>query len=196
MAEELQNLLDKIYSEGVKKADSEAEKIISAAKKEAKEILAGAKIEADAIRARAQEAADSLQQRAESAVRQASRDILLQLKAELEKRLRAAVAGAAKEALTPQLMAQIISGFAKADPDAEISALCSGRDVEALQEALYASLGKSFASQPKVFADASIEGGLEVSLRDGEFFFDFTVPAVTELVGELVGDRIAALLEK
>ncbi len=196
MAEELQNLLDKIYAEGVQKANADAEKIISAAKEEAKSIVAGAKLEADDIRARAQESAASLQQRAESAVRQASRDILLQLKAELEKRLRAAVSGAAKEALTPQLMAQIISDFAKAGPDAEISVLCPERDVEALQTALYSSLGRSFAKQPKVFADASIEGGMEVSLRDGEFFFDFTVPAVTELVGELVGERIAALLEK
>jgi len=196
MAEELQNLLDKIYSDGVKKADDEAAKIVSAAKAEAENILADARCEAEKLRNQAKDDALQLQQRAEGAVRQAARDILLQLKAELEKRLRAATAGAAKEALTPQLMATIIAGFAKADPDAEISALCSARDVEALQSALFASLGKSFEKQPKVFADSSIEGGMEVSLRNGEFFFDFTVPAVTELVGELVGERIAALLEK
>ena len=129
-------------------------------------------------------------------MRQAARDIILQLKAELEKRVRGVVAEASGEALTPETMAEIALNISRNVADAQVSILCSVRDREKLEKAVIASLGKSFAAAPRVFPDSSIDGGMEISLRDGEYYFDFTVPALTEMIAGLVGERIAAVLEK
>ena len=198
MAEELQSLLEKINTEGVKKAQSEREKIIQAAKAEAKEIRAAAEADAAAMKKSAAENAESLQKRAESAIRQAARDILLELEKELEARIRKAVAGAADEALTPDFMASIVrdlaSKFAE-NPDAEITVLSAVKDVTALENALSAALKNSFHSSPKVLGDSGIKGGMEVSFKDGELYFDFTENAVLDLIGAYVGSRLTALLK-
>ena len=119
MAEELQSLLNRINEEGLKKAESERAEIIAAAEKKAKQIVSAANEEAAAIRANAQSDAEALRKRAEAAVKQASRDVLLELKNELERRLVAAVGGAAAAAFSPELMASIIKELATkfiADP--------------------------------------------------------------------------------
>lgn len=197
MAEELQSLLDKINEEGVKKAEAEAAKIVAAAHAEAKEILAAAQSEAAAAVKAAGEQAEALEKRAESAIRQAARDILLELRNELTRRLQRAVSGASEAALTPEFMAGLIRELAAkfaAAPDAQITVLTAAKDTAALDAALRGALKSDLRSAPKLFADAGIKGGMEVSFRDGEAYFDFTAEAVTELVAAYIGPRLAALI--
>lgn len=197
MAEELQSLLDKINEEGVKKAEAEKTKIIAAAQAEAKAIRAKAVADAEAELKAAQEKADALEKRVESAVRQAARDIILQLQNELENRLKRAVSGVAEQALTPEFMVELIRTLASkfaASPDAQISVLTAVKDVDALNAALKGALQSSFRTSPAVFGDSGIRGGLEVSFRNGELYFDFTTDAVTDLVAGYIGPRLAALL--
>ncbi|MCQ2378198.1 MAG: hypothetical protein MJ016_03175 [Victivallaceae bacterium] len=196
MAEELQSLLDRIYSEGVKKAENQAATIVADARREAENIVAQARERADAMLRDASAEAANLQQRAESAVRQAARDIILQLKSELEKRMRGVLAEASGKALAPETMAEIALNVSKNDPEAEPAILCAPRDREALEKAILSGIGASFGAAPRVFSDPSIDAGLEVSLRNGDYYFDFTVPALTAMVAKLVGERIAAVLEK
>lgn len=198
MAEELQSLLDRIYSEGVNKAEAERKNIIDKARSEAAAIVAEAKSAAEKIVAEAGAEAEKLQQRAESAVRQAARDILLKLKTELESRIDSAVKDAAAGAMTPEIMAGIIKDLAAKfadDPSADITVLCAVKDEESLKSLLCGTLRESFVREPKVFADSSISGGMEVNFKDGEFYFDFTVPALAELVGKYTTERIANLLK-
>ncbi len=197
MAEELQSLLEKIYADGVEKARAEEKEIIARAETQAKAIVEAAQQQADKLRADAAAEAEKLQLRAESAISQAARDIVFKLKSELENRLRSAVAGAAGAALTPEFMAELVKVLAEklaVEPEAEISVLCAVKDEAALTEKLTAALRDSFRTAPKVFADSGIDGGLEVSFRDGEFYFDFTIPALTELLGKYTSERVAKLL--
>ncbi len=196
MAEELQSLLEKINSEGVKKAEAERDAILAAAKIEADKIIADAKAQAEATRSRAEAEAEALKNRAESAIRQAARDIVLELKAELEARLRTAIENAGAAALTPEFMASLISELAAkfaASPDTEISVRSAVRDADALDAALRGALANSFKQQPKVLRDGAIRGGFEVSFGDGQLYFDFTEEALTELVGAYAGEGIARI---
>ena len=91
MAEELQSLLEKINQDGVMKAEAEKARIIANAEKEAAEIIANAKKEAENIIANAEKENISLSQRTVSALEQSRRDILLQLREEIAKRLNEAI---------------------------------------------------------------------------------------------------------
>lgn len=198
MAEELQSLLDRINAEGIKKAEMEAARIIENAKKQAQEIRSNAETQAAATVRDAAEQAAVLESRAEAAIRQAARDVLLELQNELQKRIEKAVAGAAEEALTPQFMAGLIQSMAAqfaASPDTDLTVLAAVKDAAELDGILKSALTGSFCSQPRVFASAGIKGGMEVSFRDGKLYFDFTSDAITELVAAYIGPRLGAMLK-
>ena len=180
MSEELQSLLEKINSDGVMKANAERDAIIAKAQAEAAAIIAAAEEKAESTRKQAAADAETLQKRAESAIAQAARDVVLKLKAELESRISAAVAGAAEETMTPAFMAELVKSLGAsflADLDA------------ALKGALVTSLKK----QPRVLAESTIRGGMEVNFTGSELFFDFSTEALTGLLAEYTAPKIAAV---
>ena len=196
MADELQSLLEKINAEGVKKAEAERDRIVSAAETEAAGIVSAAKAEAEKIVSAAKTESEALRMRAESAVRQAARDAVLKLKAELEARLAAAVSGAAAQALDPALMAEVVKLLAAkfvADPDGEVTVRCSVKDRDALDAALKNALADSLVKTPKVLADHAMAGGLELGVDNGRLYFDFSLEAVNEVIGAYAGEQIAGI---
>ena len=198
MAEDLQSLLEKIQSDGIARAEAEHDAVVAKARKEAQEIVAQAKLEAEAILAAAKAEADSMQKRAESTIRQAARDIVLKLKSELENRLERAVSGSVNAAMTPSFMAEIIRDMAKqfaADPDVEINILASGRDAEDLTRIVRDTLTADCQKHPVIFADSSVKNGMQISFDRGKVYFDFSGDALTGLIGEYTGGKLARILE-
>jgi len=196
MADELQNLLEKINAEGVKKAEAERETILSSARKEAEKTLADARKEAERIVAEASAESESLRQRAESAIKQAARDILLELKSELEARLDAAVRDATAQALSPELMAGLVRELTAkfvADPDSEVSVRCAIKDRDALDSALRDALKDSLVKNPRLLGDHTLAGGLEVGVDGERTYFDFSLEAIGDIVSDYVGERVAAV---
>ena len=198
MAEELQSLLEKIQTDGIEKAEAQRDEILAKAKAEAREIIQAAETKAKELREAAEAEAASVTVRAENSIRQAARDIVLQLKAELENRLARAVSASAAAAMTPEFMAELIramaSDFAK-DPEAEITILSSERDAQALEEIIKETLGSSFKNAPKVFAEAGVKNGMQVNFNGDEVFFDFSAEAITSLIGRFTGEKLARILE-
>ena len=196
MAEELQSLLEKINAEGVKKAEAERAEILAAAQTEAKRIVEAAQVEAKRLVSQAEAESETLRRRAESEVKQAARDTLLELKAELETRMNNAVNGATAQALDPKLMAQIVKAmvakFAET-PDAEITVRCAVKERAALDAALKNALADSLVKSPKVLADHTLTGGLELGTSNGQLYFDFSLEAIGGVVGAYAGEHIAAL---
>ncbi|QSH40629.1 hypothetical protein P0136_12270 [Lentisphaerota bacterium ZTH] len=201
MTEKLQGLLEKIRDEGLKKADDEKQQIISAAENSATDIIKKAKAEAVNIRKKAQEDAENLEQRARTAVSQASRDIILKLKSELQKRLENIIRDTSDAAMTPEFMGQLIKEmaikFVSASEDGQtLEVLVAAKDRDQLVKLLSGSLAKSFKTEPQVFPDDEIGGGLKVGFKGKDLFFDFTDDAVTDLVCGYVSPRLAEILKK
>ena len=108
MAEELQGLLDKIQTEGIEKAEAEKAKIIENARAEAAKIVSEAKEQAAVIVKKANEEAEISVTKGNAAIRQAARDVLIALRADIESRLKTLVSGSTGAAMTPDTMAKII----------------------------------------------------------------------------------------
>ena len=196
MSEELQSLLEKINTDGVMKANAERDAIIAKAQNEAAAIIAAAEAKAEETRKQAAADAETLQKRAENAIEQAARDVVLKLKAELEQRISSAVAGAAEETMTPAFMAELVKSLGAtflADPDAELTVIASVKDAPALDAALKGALVSSLKKQPRVLAESTIRGGMEVNFTGSELFFDFSTDALTELLAEYTAPKIAAI---
>ena len=124
MAEELQSLLDKIQSEGVAKAEARAAEIVAEAEKKAADVVAEAERKAAETRAAAEADAATLQSRAEASLRQAARDVRLQVGAaiqETELRVPEDQAKALAEYARARLADEVGKGL-KIAPDSDVTA--------------------------------------------------------------------------
>ena len=198
MAEELQSLLEKINNEGIKKAEAERDIILSDARQQAENIIAEAKKNAAGIVESSKREAEALNARATAALKQSARDIVLQLKNELQSRLAEAVQNAESAALTPEFMAELTVKLAEAfavDSNAQICLRTAVKDLEKTDEALKKALANSFANAPELFPGREISAGMEVSFDGGKCYFDFTADAVTELVNDYIGEKLAAVFK-
>lgn len=199
MAEELQSLLEKINTDGIQKARAAGDEILAAARKQADEIIAAANAKAQTIVNEAGEEARRTVERSENAIRQSARDVALQLKSELESRLKTAVSNSAKEAMTPAFMASLIRDMALAcckDPDGEVKVFAAVNQSGVLENAVKDTLNDSFRKMPQIFGDSGVKGGLQISFNGEDVFMDFSTDAIVELVGNYTSERIRKILEE
>ena len=200
MAEELQSLLEKIRRDGIEKASAERDAMLEDAKKQAAGIVAAAQAEAEKIRNEAARDAEALTKRAESAVRQAARDILLELNSELKKRVENIVRKRTDEALSCDFMAEIIREVAKSVLNGQnadsnnIEVMVSPAKCKELVAKLTAAAGQDLVEKISVFPNSAAGRGLKISVNGDQVFFDFSDAALTGMVCNYAGSRVSAVI--
>ena len=200
MAEELQSLLEKIQRNGIEKAAAERDEILKQARSEAAAVVAAARQESEDLRTAAAADAEALKKRAESAVRQAARDILLDLKSELKKRLEAVVRSRLDEALSAEFMAEVIKDVVSAAvndtarADAGFEVMVSPAKCDALTRALAASIGADLVEKIAVFPNSAAGKGLKISTDGDAVFYDFSDSALSGMICEYAGSRVSAII--
>ena len=201
MAEELQGLLERIQSQGLKKAEEERDKILSEAKQQASEIVAKAESEAESLRTKAREDAESAEKRAHATIKQAARDIVLSLKEDLLSRLRRLVAENVGEAMTPEVMGGIIkemvAGFAsrKGGDNPGLELLVARKDVEAMEKLLRGSLAKDIRDNPELISGQGFSSGLKIGFKGEDLFIDVSDDAIGAMICKYVGPKLASIIE-
>jgi V/A-type H+-transporting ATPase subunit E len=201
MAEELQSLLERINEDGVKKAEEEKSKIISDAEKKADAIIKEAEIKAEALKKQSQEDALQNQKRAASAIKQAARDILLALREDLQGRLKSVVKECIGNAMTPDLMGQIILEMEKSfiekgsDESMGLEVLINKNDLEKLENHIKAVLVKQLKTNPEITLGHDFSTGLKIASKGDDLFFDFSDETLTEIICDYVGPRLAGILK-
>ena len=189
MSEHIQPLLDRIHSEGLKKAEADRDALLEQARAEAQRIREKAEQEADALRKQAETDAEAAKTRGQTALEQSARDTLLQFRAELNRQLQVVARAAAKETLSaPDLVAALLK-------DIVANNAASGKlTIEAGPE-----LGKSLENLlPALLKEAGAKDGAEIVLnpRTGSGFklryADST--AVADFTDEAVAEWLSATL--
>jgi len=202
MAEELQGLLDRIHTEGIQKAENDQKKLIANAKKEAAEIINKAKLEAEAIIKRANNKALKDEERAKASIKQAARDINIALKIELLTRLNACVKDITTNAMTPEVMSDIINIMAKFyikstdKQDVSLELIFSPKDLEKMTDHLKVNLKENLKNDPTIFKGHDFAGGLKIGFKGNDVFFDFTDDAITDIICEYIGPRLSTIIKE
>ncbi len=201
MAEELQGLLDKIQTEGIEKAESEKSRIIAEAKAEAARIVEDAKKQAEAIVKKAGEEAEVSEAKGAAAIRQAARDVIIALRSDIEARLRKLTADCVGEAMTPELMSQIVLEMVKAyrekNPagDATVELLLAPKDAERLASLLKGSLLAGLRTNPEITVGNDFASGLQIGFKGTDVFLDFSDDALADVICAFVGPKLAAAIK-
>lgn len=191
MAEELQQLLEKIQHDGVEKANAEAAAILAKAKADAAAVLKDAETKAAALRAQAETDARAFEERARKTISQAARDTVLDVKASLGK-------------LFDKLLAQDVSA-ALADPaEAACLALAAVKDLGAVQAdvavgaklaaALKAQLAADAAKGVQVVLDETTGAGFALRLDGGRVEYDFSEAAIAAALAKRLRPDLARLV--
>ncbi len=199
MAEELQGLLDRINEEGLKKAESEKERILAEAEKEAGEIIEKGKAAAERLMAEAQREIETLRGSGEAALRQAARDVIISLEAEIKKLLSSIVQAAAGKAMTPAKLAKILAilAAAYADKQGEISSievLAPEGQLEELRAAFQSELAEGFKAGVELRPASGLEAGIKVSFDGKAVVHDFSSEAVSDMLCAYLAPRILAII--
>ena len=192
MAEQLQELLEKIQKEGVDKAKAEAERIVSEAKARAAQILKSADEQAEQIRASAKEDAAAFEARAKESVRQAARDTVAGVEKSVTDMLCKVLAKNVDAALTdPAVVSQIIL-------DAVKSACAGGSAVvdagSKIADSVRAQLASQGVSGVTVVTDEMSGGGFSVRVNGGAVEHSFKGDVVTGELAKLLRPALAELV--
>lgn len=192
MAEELQQLLEKIRNDGVEKANADAAAIIAKAKTDAAAIIRDAEAKAAALRAGAETDAAAFEARAQKTVAQGARDVVIEVKDAVGKMLDRLLAKDVNAALADPAEAAKLALAAVKELNAADAQLAAGAK---LAEALKAQLAADAAKGVKVTLDENTGAGFSLRLDNGRVEHDFSEAAIVAALAKRLRPDLAKLIQ-
>ena len=191
MAEELQQLLEKIQHDGVEKANAESAAIVAKAKADADAIIKEATEKAATLRTQAEADAQAYAERAGKTIQQAARDTILEVKDALAKTFDKVLAQDVKAALAdPSAVAAMTLEAVKAlNADAADVAVSAK-----LADTLKAQLAAAAVSGLTVVTDENVGTGFSIRLDNGRVEHDFSEAAITAALVKRLRPDLAKLI--
>ncbi len=181
MEKKLQELTEKIYSEGVAKAKQEGDILIAEAKKESDGVIAKAKAEAERITAEAKKKADEMIRNGQSEMKLASNQAISEVKQRISEIITAKIAkDSVSAALTDKdFMKKIIeisvkNFFEDQSKGMDISVTLPEKDKEELGNYLKANAKKLLDGGLLIEAGQDIDKGFKIGPADGSYKLSFT----------------------
>lgn len=196
MNDQLQELLTKVYSEGVAKATAEAERIISKAKADAENEIQKAKKEANEMVAKAEKQASELRTNTEADLKMAGNHTITALKQKItDLVLNATIDKASKQGFNdPEFVKTIIlealSSWTQGDASLTIAESLQAK----LDEAFMASLKNSFEAKLNITFSPLLKHGFHISPIDGSYKLSFTDEDFATLFKNYLRPRTAKIL--
>ena len=197
MSEVIQPLLDRIHTEGLKKAEAEREKLLAEAKAKADQIVSTATAEAEAIREKAEQDAKASIARGTTALEQAARDVLLRLRTEIARQIKIASQKAASSTLSSsEVVAGLIPDLVKAQAEKGNVTVEANPELAAhLEKALPALLNDVGSSaEANVILNPKLNSGFVLHFGDSAEGIDLTDSAVAEWLSAGLRKDLADLL--
>ena len=191
MAEELQQLLEKIQRDGVDKANAEAAAIVAKAKAEADTIVKKAQEDAAAAEAKGKADAEAYAARARETISQAARDTVLKVKEDVTKLLTQLLAQDVSAALATEAVPLAAAAVKELVTGSGAEVAASAKFVDALR----AQLAAQAQNGVKVVADEMTGAGFTVKLDNGRVEHDFTDAAISEALAQRLRADLAKLLK-
>ncbi len=199
MAETLEHLIERLQQEAVTEAEAKAQAIVDQARDKADAILAEARREREAMLHTAEEDAKAFEQRATENLHHAGRDLLISVRHGVESILSQLAAEAVDEAMTIEVLQQMLSGMAQSCAEQageyRLEFLLSPRDKEKLVTFFASRYREKMYSGLTLQVDKDIEQGFRVSFKEGEVYLDFTNAAVAEALSLYLRPRLAEIIK-
>ncbi|MCD4745117.1 MAG: hypothetical protein K8R58_02335 [Bacteroidales bacterium] len=181
MLNKLQELTEKIYSEGVSKANQESDQIIAKTKKDAEDIINNAKKEKKSIIDRAEKQAAEIKKNVESEVQLSARQAISAIKQQITNLVTTAIVEApVKQAFNDtdfikKIILTIIHNWNPQKPEAfDIALLLPQKDEKELNFFFENKAKKILNAGLEISFDQKIKKGFKIGPKDGSYIISFT----------------------
>jgi V/A-type H+-transporting ATPase subunit E len=195
---QLKELIETIKKEGVQSAEEKAAEIVKAAEEKSAQMVDHAQKEAERIIAKAKEEAVRAEQSGRDALKQAGRDLLLNLRRSITKVLDNVIRQDSASALHGKLLEEAIVTLMKSWNGEELGKLnvvLAPNDLSALENSLRSRLADEMKKGVELKANPSSKAGFRIAEKDGNAYYDFTAEGVAEVLSEYLSPRLAELIQ-
>jgi V/A-type H+-transporting ATPase subunit E len=196
VTENLDHLLERIRTEGLEKAQAEAEAVLAASRDEAAQIVAKARQEAEAIEAKATTRAAQLEESGKTALAQAARDLLLTVRGRVEGVFASLAEKSVGKALDQDTMRNavitLVRALAEKGHKAEVALPAELK--EPLSQALLAELGQELSKGLTIITDEELDAGFSVRVDDSGMALDLSDTALAAALARFVRPELAAIV--
>ncbi len=201
MTQNIQDLINKIKTEGVEVSNKHAQEVQGQAKAQAEQIVAQAKAQAGQIVAQAKEQLKKQEEATRATLKQAARDTVLSLRQEIEKFLKRIVSAQVKDGLKAEQMAglltAVVTAYVTKNPGTEdVRVSLPEQDVKAFSGGAIKKLQDQLKVSITLEAADHVAAGFLISFDGGKSSFDFSDESLTEYMSAFVNNEIANLLKE
>lgn len=201
MQNKLQELTDKLYSQGLSKGKAEAEEIIKKAKQEAQDIIAGAKSESQTIITKANEEAQDIKSKVINEIRISSKQVLSSLKQEIENIVTAkSVTAPVKEAMKDteffkKVLLGAIAAFNPKNSEAiDLRIMLPDSMKNELDSFIQNSIVAQSNSKIEITYGNKISGGFTIGPKDEGYVISFNDDNFIELLSQYIRPKTREIL--
>jgi V/A-type H+-transporting ATPase subunit E len=195
---QLQELIDKIKRDGIESASGEAARLKDQAEAEARRILEAARKEAESILNAAKADAERAEKAGIAAVAQASRNLILAFKGEiqalLDKIVARETAGAYNAEVIKAALPEILKNWASKGSDS-LDILLPEAQLAALEGFFREKIAGELKTGLELRADRNLGAGFRIANRDGSAYYDFSAEAVGDLLSAYLNPRLAEIVK-
>lgn len=199
MSQQVQELIDKIKSEGVQAAEQKAKEVEDQATSKAGQIVEEAHQKAERLIVEAKEEVKKIQESTHMALKQASRDTLLSLRKEINQVLQNIIAEEMKGTLSADTLITVIESVAKSAASEkskeDIIVSVNSKDVSKLKDGFASKLQKQVKQPIKLQSSEDVGKGFTISFDNGKSIFDFTDESLAQYLGVFLNDQTASLVK-
>ena len=196
---QLQELIDKIKKDGIESASKEAARVKKDAEGEAQRILESARKEAADIVSRGKQDAERSEKAGVAALEQASRNLVLAFKAEIEALLGKIVLKETSAAYGDDTLKAALPDLLKAwvakGGDKGVDILLPEKDLNKLQSWFNGKLSAELKAGVELKSSRNLGAGFRIVQKDGSAYYDFSAESVAELLSSYLNPRLAEILK-
>lgn len=197
METNIQDIINKIKTEGVQEAELQATQIIKASEEKSQELISTAETTAEKIINNAKEEAEKILNNGKMSLAQASRDVELKLKEKLSKLFNKALQISVSNAMEPNALKEMLIKFIESsakDENVKWDILLSEHDKNQLQNLVINETNKLFSEGISLKVSDKLFHGFRIGKSDTGFYMDFSDEAVTEAILEYLNPKIKELI--
>ncbi|ODS31989.1 MAG: V-type proton ATPase subunit E [Candidatus Scalindua rubra] len=190
----LDDLIQKIKSEGIEEAERKSEEIIKETELTASKILNKARQDARAITEEAEEEIRKKESASKMALEQAARDIILSVRTSLTEIFDSLIKKEYKKVLSGKtletVLVKIIEGWQKNKMgDSNLELLLSESDRNSLFEGFLSKLNEEIKTGIELKVHPNIEGGFRIGIKGSHAYYDFTDEGIADALAEYLNPR-------
>jgi len=195
---QLKELIDKIKNDGVKSAEDNAKKIIAEAESKAEKIIKSAEKKADELKENSIRESEVSKQSSIDAVKQSSRDLVIDLKKEIEGIFDELIKRSTEDSLKGDSLANAIVavlGNWNKDSVSDLSVLLPASEEEAVKKSINSKFKDLIKSGLEIKPHSSLDAGFKISEKDGNVYYDFSAEGIGQMMAEYLSPSLTQFVK-